>query len=65
MAGDILAVEMMRIQPDIPVILCTGYRKKISDKIVQKLDVKAIAYKPLLKKELADTVRTVLDMEKS
>jgi CheY-like chemotaxis protein len=61
MTGDKLAVEMMRIRPNIPVILCTGYSKKISDKIVQKLGVKAVAYKPLLKKELAEMVRQVLD----
>ena len=61
MTGDKLAVEIMHIRPEIPVILCTGYSKKISEKVIQKLGVKAVAYKPLLKKELVDTVRSVLD----
>jgi PAS domain S-box-containing protein len=31
MTGDKLAIELMKIRKDIPVILCTGYSKKISD----------------------------------
>ena len=27
--GDELAIELMKIRPDIPVILCTGYSKKL------------------------------------
>ena len=61
MTGDRLASEVMRIRPDMPVVLCTGYSKKISEKVIRKLGVKAVAYKPLLKKELAKTVRQVLD----
>ena len=31
MTGDSLAIELMKIRSDIPVILCTGYSKKISN----------------------------------
>jgi len=31
MTGDRLVIELMEIRPDIPVILCTGYSKEISD----------------------------------
>ena len=61
MTGDRLAVELMKIRPDIPVILCTGYSKKISDKTVSKIGVKALAYKPIAKADLAKTIRNVLD----
>ena len=36
MTGDLLAVELMRVRPDIPVILCTGYSKKISEEVAKK-----------------------------
>jgi len=61
MTGDVLAAEMMATRPDIPVILCTGYNKKITDDKVRELGIKALAYKPIVKAALAETVRTVLD----
>ena len=61
MTGDKLAVELMKIRPDIPVILCTGYSKKISDESVAHIGIKAFAHKPMVRSELAKTVRNVLD----
>jgi two-component system cell cycle sensor histidine kinase/response regulator CckA len=61
MTGDKLAIELMKIRPDIPVILCTGYSKKISDEIAAEIGIKAFAYKPVVKVDLAKTVRKVLD----
>ncbi|MFH2218502.1 MAG: response regulator [Pseudomonadota bacterium] len=61
MTGDTLAVELMKIRPDIPVILCTGYSKKISNDSATAIGIKAFAYKPIVKVDLAKTVRKVLD----
>ncbi len=61
MTGERLSFEMMKIRPDIPVILCTGYSKKIIDVESLENGIKAIQMKPLIKKELAKTVRKVLD----
>ena len=61
MTGDKLAVELMKIRRDMPVILCTGYSKKISDITVSEIGIKAFAYKPIVKSDLAITVRKVLD----
>jgi PAS domain S-box-containing protein len=61
MTGDALAVELMKTRPDIPVILCTGYSNKISDEVATELGIKAFAYKPIVKADLAKTVRKVLD----
>jgi PAS domain S-box-containing protein len=63
--GDRLAAEMMKIKPDIPVILCTGYSETISDETASEIGIKAFAYKPIMKAELAQTVRKVLDEAKS
>lgn len=61
MTGDILASELIKLRPRIPVILCTGYSKKIPDEQIQEKAINAIAYKPIIKSELAKTVRKVLD----
>jgi PAS domain S-box-containing protein len=64
MTGDKLAVELMKIRQDIPVILCTGYSKKMSDKTASDIGIKAFAYKPVDKADLVKIVRKVLDEAK-
>jgi CheY-like chemotaxis protein len=61
LTGDKLTVELMKIRRDIPVILFTGYSKKISDESAAEIGIKAFAYKPVVKADLAKTVRKVLD----
>ncbi len=65
MTGDQMAIELMKIRPDIPVILCTGYSKEISDDSAASIGIKAFAYKPIVKADFAKTVRKVLDEAKS
>ena len=65
MTGDKLALEMIKIRPDIPVILCTGYSKNISEERAAEMGIKAFAYKPIVKADLAKIVRKVLDETKS
>jgi len=61
MTGDVLAIELMSIRPDIPVILCTGYSKNISEKTTLRIGIKAFGYKPIIIADMAKTVRKVLD----
>jgi CheY-like chemotaxis protein len=61
MTGDMLAHELHKIRPDIPIILCTGYSKKISDRKAAAIGIDAFAYKPIVKKDLSMTIRRVLD----
>ncbi len=65
LTGDKLAVELMKIRSDIPVILCTGYSKKISDETAEEIGIKAFAYKPMVKADLAKTIRKVLKQAKA
>ena len=65
MTGDKLAAEIMNIRSDISVVLCTGYSKKISEESAAEIGIKAFAYKPIVKADLAKTVRKVLDETKS
>ncbi len=60
MTGDVLSAALIQLRRDIPVILCTGYSKKISDTLIQEIGIKALVYKPVVMKELAETIRRVL-----
>jgi CheY-like chemotaxis protein len=64
MTGDQLAQKLIQIRPDISVILCIGYSKKLSEEKASEIGVKAFAYKPIVKEDLAKTVRDVLDLAK-
>jgi signal transduction histidine kinase/ActR/RegA family two-component response regulator len=59
--GTILSKELLKLNPDIPIILCTGYSKSISEETAQKLGIKAFGFKPFIQADLAKTVRKVLD----
>jgi CheY-like chemotaxis protein len=61
MTGDRLAKELMKIRPDIPIILCTGYSARISKQNAKELGINAFAMKPLVMQDLAIIVRKVLD----
>ena len=65
MTGDQLARELMKVRPNIPVILCTGFSSKISREQAKEIGIKAYAMKPLARREMAITVRNVLDGEPS
>jgi len=65
MTGDRLASELIRIRADIPVILCSGYSRNISDDSATAIGIKAVAYKPIIKADLAKIVRKVLDAGRS
>jgi CheY-like chemotaxis protein len=61
MTGDELAGKLMNIRADIPVILCTGYSERISRERAHRLGIKEFILKPIVMRELAKTVRGVLD----
>jgi PAS domain S-box-containing protein len=59
--GEKLAIELMNIRPDIPVILCSGFNYNIDEKKAMALGIRAFISKPVLKQEMAKTIRNVLD----
>jgi PAS domain S-box-containing protein len=58
-----LAEDLMRIRPDIPIILCTGHSEMISRDEAHALGIREFAMKPLVKRELAETIRRALDTQ--
>ncbi len=63
--GDRLARKLMEINPQIPVILCTGFNEAISEEKALAMGIDKFVMKPIVKDELAYTIRTVLDNPKS
>ena len=61
MTGDVLAEKIMQIRSDIPIIICTGFSEQLSDEKINTLGIKGLLMKPLTIRELAKTVRKVLD----
>ncbi len=61
MTGENLAKELMNIRPDIPVVLCTGFSAKIDKTKAMSLGIRAFISKPILKRELAEIIRAILD----
>jgi PAS domain S-box-containing protein len=61
MTGDRMAMEMMRLRPDLPVIICTGFNELLSKKRVQEIGIRALLMKPFLKSEAATVIRQALD----
>ena len=59
--GADLAVELVRLRPDIPIVLCTGFSEMISREKAEKIGIRAFVSKPYGLSMLAETVRNVLD----
>lgn len=62
MTGIELIENILRIRNNFPAILCTGYGHKLTEKQIRESGVKAVINKPLRKKEMARTIRNVLDL---
>ena len=61
MNGYELTLELRKIRPDIPVIMCSGFDEKEDKSNRDKSNINAFISKPLDKKRLALIVRRVLD----
>lgn len=64
MTGTELAERILLIRPDLPVILCTGYSYLVNEESARAAGVRAFVMKPLTKREMAGTVREVLDRQR-
>ncbi|MFP5212352.1 MAG: PAS domain S-box protein, partial [Acidobacteriota bacterium] len=61
LTGTELAVEMMKIRPDISVILCTGYSERVTPEMALQMGIRGFVMKPVERNVLARLVRAVLD----
>ncbi|MCP3898154.1 MAG: response regulator, partial [Desulfobacteraceae bacterium] len=61
MTGDQLADEILSIKPDTPIIICTGFSERINKELAETSGVKGFLMKPVVKLDMAQMVRKVLD----
>ncbi|MGD0232190.1 MAG: PAS domain-containing protein [Syntrophorhabdales bacterium] len=61
MTGVELAKEVLAIRADMPIIMCTGFSYVVDADKARAAGIKAFAMKPLTKREIAKTIRKVLD----
>ena len=61
MQGKELAQELMRIRPDIPIILCTGYSDQITAEEAKAIGIREYVLKPFDMEDMARIIRKVLN----
>ncbi len=61
LTGAELALTVMGIKPDLPVLLCSGHSDLVSQDKALELGIKQYVPKPIVGNELLRTVRLVLD----
>ncbi len=61
MSGEKLSVELTKIRPDIPILLCTGFSETMSEEKAASLGIKGFLFKPIVMRDLAQKIREVLE----
>lgn len=61
MTGKDLAREIMRIRPNIPIILCSGFSEMITEKSAKAIGIRDFLLKPVAMGDFARTIRQALD----
>ncbi|MCP4719809.1 MAG: PAS domain S-box protein [Desulfobacteraceae bacterium] len=61
MTGDQLSKEILSLKPDIPIVICTGFSERINREQAKTIGVKGFLMKPVIKSDMAQMVRKVLD----
>lgn len=61
MTGDKLVKEILKIQPEMPIIICTGFKDKMDSNKAREIGAAGYLEKPHEKRSLARMVRKVLD----
>ncbi len=60
MTGDKLSLELIKIRPDIPILICTGFSELISDEKAASIGIKGLIFKPVARRDLAIKIHEVL-----
>ena len=58
--GEVLIGEFLRLRPDLPIILCTGFSYTITEDKAKALGVRAFLMKPISRRDLCLTVQRLL-----
>jgi CheY-like chemotaxis protein len=61
MNGEQLSKMILKIRPDMPIILCSGFSEKINEDKAKEIGIRRFVAKPISRNELANLVRQILD----
>ncbi|MBF0119049.1 MAG: response regulator [Desulfobacterales bacterium] len=61
MSGFELSKEILKIRPDIPIILCTGFSEAMSEEKAKSIGIREYLTKPIFMKELAEAIKRQLN----
>jgi CheY-like chemotaxis protein len=61
MTGAELAKEILKIRPDAPIILCTGFSETITPEMAKAIGIREFIMKPFAMRDLTDAIRRSLD----
>lgn len=64
MSGEQLARKILSYKPGLPIILCTGFSERMTEKIAKDIGIKGFLMKPVLKSDIAEIISKVLNEEK-
>lgn len=64
MSGMRLAKKLLKIRPEVPIILSTGYSATVSPEKAKEAGIKQLIMKPLARHELAQAIRRALGARK-
>ncbi|NWH05475.1 hybrid sensor histidine kinase/response regulator [Desulfobacter latus] len=61
MSGETLSREILKIKPDIPIILCTGFHETVTRELALGLGIRKYVQKPIEVSILSKMIRELLD----
>ena len=61
MTGAVLTRELLKIRPDLPVILTTGFSERINAEEAKQLGIREFLMKPVSLMDLAQAVQRVME----
>ncbi|WP_300459877.1 PAS domain-containing sensor histidine kinase [Desulfobacula sp.] len=64
MTGTEFAKKLIKIRPNIPIIICTGFSENLDHELAKTLGIMGYLHKPILINDFSSKVRKVLDQAK-
>ena len=61
MTGVELAAEFLKVRPELPAIVCTGFNNQLREDRARRQGIRLVLYKPFTRANLGAAVRGVLD----
>ena len=61
LTGIDLAQRMIEVRKDVPIVLITGHSEAVSREKAKSAGIREFVMKPLFKRQVAETIRAVLD----